>query len=72
MALQVGGVSKIGTIKYGFESHDTQTREGLRWRSPALTVNYRPVLSSERALQNYKPSVFYRKFQGERKIGYGP
>jgi hypothetical protein len=25
---------------------------GLRWRGPAATVNYRPVFSSERALQN--------------------
>jgi hypothetical protein len=26
LALQVGGVSRIGTIKYGFESRGTQTR----------------------------------------------
>jgi hypothetical protein len=44
---------------------------GLRWRGPAATVNYRPVLSSERALQNNKPSTVSRKFQGERKIGRG-
>jgi hypothetical protein len=35
------------------------------------TVNYRPVLSSERALQNNKPATVGRKFQGERKIGRG-
>jgi hypothetical protein len=54
LALQVGGVSRIGTIKYGLESRGTQTRAGLRWRRPVATVNYRPVLSSERALQNNK------------------
>jgi hypothetical protein len=35
------------------------------------TVNYRPVLSSERALQNNKAATVWRKFQGERKIGHG-
>jgi hypothetical protein len=34
-------------------------------------VNYRPVLSSERALQNNKHATVSRKFQGERKIGDG-
>jgi hypothetical protein len=33
-------------------------------------VNYRPVLSSERALQNNKHATVWRKFQGERKIGH--
>jgi hypothetical protein len=51
LALQVWEVSKIGAIKYGLESRGTQIREALRWRGPAATVNYRPVLSSERALQ---------------------
>jgi hypothetical protein len=27
LALQVGGASKIGTIKYGIKSHGTETRE---------------------------------------------
>jgi hypothetical protein len=44
---------------------------GLPWGGPAATVNYRPVLSSERALQNNKPATVSRKFQGERKIGRG-
>jgi hypothetical protein len=57
LALQVRGVSRIGTIKYCHESSVTQTRAGLRWRVPAVTVNYRPVLSSERALQNNKPAT---------------
>jgi hypothetical protein len=36
---------------------------------PAAIVNYRPVLWSERALQNNKQQLSKRKFQGERKIG---
>jgi hypothetical protein len=39
------------------------------WRGPAATVNYRPVLSSERALQNNKQQLSKRKSQRERKIG---
>jgi hypothetical protein len=54
LALQVGGVSKIRKIKYGLESSGTQTRKRLHWRGPAARVNYRPVLSSERAPQNNK------------------
>jgi hypothetical protein len=52
-----GESQELGTIKQGLESRETQTREGLRWRGPAATVNYRPVLSSERALQNNKPAT---------------
>jgi hypothetical protein len=44
---------------------------GLRRREPAASVNYRPVISSERALQNNKPATVYKKFQGERTIGRG-
>jgi hypothetical protein len=40
-------------------------------RGPAATVNYRPVLSAEMALQNNKPQLSKRKSQGERKIGRG-
>jgi hypothetical protein len=36
-----------------------------------VQVNYRPVLSSERAVQNNKAATVQRKFQGERKIGHG-
>jgi hypothetical protein len=64
LALQVGGVSRIGTIKHGLESRGTALARG-----PAATVNYRAVLSSERALQNNKPATVSRKSQGERKIG---
>jgi hypothetical protein len=38
---------------------------------PAATVNYRPVLSSERALRNNKQQLSKRKSQRERKIGRG-
>jgi hypothetical protein len=31
LSLQVGGVSRAGTIKYGLESRGTQTRAELRW-----------------------------------------
>jgi hypothetical protein len=30
---------------------------GLCWRGPAATVNYRPILSSERVLQNNKENL---------------
>jgi hypothetical protein len=35
------------------------------------TVSNRPVLLSERVLQNYKPATVWRKFQRESKIGRG-
>jgi hypothetical protein len=43
----------------------------LRCQWPAATVNYRHVLSSERALQNNNPATVLKKFQGEIKIGRG-
>jgi hypothetical protein len=49
-----------------------QTIAGLRWRGPAVTVNYRPVLSSERALQNNKLQLFKRKSQGEKNWSLDP
>jgi hypothetical protein len=36
-----------------------------------LTVSYRPVLSSGRALQNNKAAAVYGKSHGEGKIGQG-
>jgi hypothetical protein len=48
-----------------------QTLAWLRWRGPATTVNYRPVLSSERALQHNKQELSIRKSQGGRKIVRG-
>jgi hypothetical protein len=49
LALRVGGVSKIMTIKYAYESRATDTREKLRWWCPATIENYRPDISSEKA-----------------------
>jgi hypothetical protein len=40
---------------------------GLRWREPEVTVNYRPVLSSERALQNNKPADYLKKISRRKK-----
>jgi hypothetical protein len=53
----LGGFSRVGKIKYGLEFRGTQTPAGLRWRGAAVTVNYRPVLPSERELQNNKPAT---------------
>jgi hypothetical protein len=55
LALQVGEVSKIGTIKYGHDSRWTQTREILRWRGPATAEHYRTDPLSERAPHINKP-----------------
>jgi hypothetical protein len=66
------GVSRIGTIKYGLESRGTQTREGLRWQGQAATVNYRPILSSERASQNNKPQLPKENFKKKEKLVMGP
>jgi hypothetical protein len=67
LAFQVEGVSRIGTIEYGLEPRGTQTRAGLRWREPTATVNYRPVLSSERALQTNKPETCLKKISRRKK-----
>jgi hypothetical protein len=45
------GSLKSETVKYGHESQGTRTRERLRWKGPAAYTKDRPVLSSERALQ---------------------
>jgi hypothetical protein len=63
LVIQVGGVSRIGTIKYGLESRGTKTRAGLCWQGPAATVNYRPVLSPERELQNKNPQLSKENFK---------
>jgi hypothetical protein len=49
LALQVEGVSRIGTM--------VLNPAGLRWRGPAATVNCRPILSAENALQNNHATV---------------
>jgi hypothetical protein len=40
---------KLWQLKYGHESHGTQTHERLHWWDLETTENYRPDLSSERA-----------------------
>jgi hypothetical protein len=67
LALQVGGVSRMGTLKYGFQSSGTQTRTGLGMRVRPETVNYRPVFSSERALQNIKARNCLNKISRRKK-----
>jgi hypothetical protein len=57
LILQNRGVSNIGIIEYGIEFRGTQTRGGLHWRGPVATLNYRPVLSSEKGLQNKLATV---------------
>jgi hypothetical protein len=51
---------------------------GLRLKSACsgkvqkqFTVNYRPVLTSERTLQNNEPATVWKKFQEKRKIDRG-
>jgi hypothetical protein len=49
VALRVVGSDEKGSleseaVKYGRESHETRTREWLRWRGPAAFPNDRPVL----------------------------
>jgi hypothetical protein len=51
-------------------SSERVNRAWLQWRGPAATVNYRPVHSSERALQNYKPAT--AKFKEKEKLVPGP
>jgi hypothetical protein len=57
LALQVGGVSDE-TVEYGREFYRTSTKSDCSGMvQKQFTVNYRPVLSSERALQNNKPAT---------------
>jgi hypothetical protein len=53
----VKGSLESETVKYGHKSHGTGTREWLRWRGPAATVNDRPVLSLERERHIKKPAT---------------
>jgi hypothetical protein len=39
-------------VKYGPESHGIRTQEWMYWRRPAVIVNYRLILSSEKMLYN--------------------
>jgi hypothetical protein len=54
VALRVIGVDEKGrfeseTVKYGLEYQRTTTGKLLHWREPAVIVNDKPVISSERA-----------------------
>jgi hypothetical protein len=71
LALQVGGVSKIETINYAYESHGTQICERLRWRCPAKTVKYRPDFSSERGPYINKPEAVKKNREWEKLVA-GP
>jgi hypothetical protein len=59
------GSLESGIIKCGHESRGTRTSEWLRWQGPAVIVNDRPILSSERML--YKD--YDRKCSVEKKSG---
>jgi hypothetical protein len=43
------GSLKSEAVKYGHETKETRTQEGLRWRGLVAYTKDRPVLSSERA-----------------------
>jgi hypothetical protein len=72
LALQVGGISSIGTNKYGLKSRGTQTPPWLRWREPAATVNYRPVLSSESGYKITNPQLTKENTTEKEKLVAGP
>jgi hypothetical protein len=64
VTLRVVGSDEKGSlepepVKYGHESHGTQTRKWLRSRGPHATVNDRPVLLSERAPHINKPTTVW-------------
>jgi hypothetical protein len=69
LALQVGGVSDE-TAKYG-RDFDTRVTALARPRTNCA-VNYRPVLSSERVLQNNKNATSKRNFKEKEKLVAGP
>jgi hypothetical protein len=43
------GSLKSETVKYGHETNETRTQEGLRWRRAVAYTKDKSVLSSERA-----------------------
>jgi hypothetical protein len=56
--------------KLGHELRGTQTRERQRWRGPAATVNYRPVLSSESTPPNNRLATKKISREKKRKTGH--
>jgi hypothetical protein len=56
------------TVKYGLETHGTQIREWMRGRGPAVIVNDRSILSSERMLyEDYNHRCSFDESQGARR-----
>jgi hypothetical protein len=49
-----------------------QTLAWLRWRGPAATVNYRPVLSSERALKITNSNCLKENLKDKEQLVAGP
>jgi hypothetical protein len=74
LGLQVGVVSEIGTIKYGSESRGTQIQEGLCWRGPAATGNYRPLPPSRQrgCHKIIDPQLSKENFKEKEKLVKGP
>jgi hypothetical protein len=48
-----------GRVRYDHETRETEARDKLRWQGRAATVNYSPVLSSERLPHYNKRRVVY-------------
>jgi hypothetical protein len=53
------------------KSRGTQTQEGLHWQGQAATVNYRHVLSSEKASCN-NLQLSRENFKEKEKLVTGP
>jgi hypothetical protein len=47
-------------VKYGHESHGTETQKWQCWREPTVIVNDRPILLSERAPNINKPATVWK------------
>jgi hypothetical protein len=65
LALQVGGVSRIGTIKYGLESLGTQTSSNSK-------LQIRPLVRAPRAPQITHPKLSKGHFKEKEKLVAGP
>jgi hypothetical protein len=67
LALQVGGSLKK------WDNNMVLRPAGLRWRGPAATLNYRPVLSSERRLYKItNPQLSKENFTEKDKMAAVP
>jgi hypothetical protein len=72
LAFQIGKVSDE-TVKYDHELCGTRTLERLLWQGPEtiVQVNYRSILSSERAPDMKKPAIVRQKKQSGHKFKMG-